>query len=164
MQQGVQRRHGAERHRQHHEALRRDDNAEEHDVVGIDQSRKRLRLGAVEILGGLFQEQRQRDGGDHERQDAVAQHRVDDDLLEQDAQDGDRENDADQARRPERQPQHLHGRQDEECRQHDELALGEVDGLGGLPDQREADRHQGVNRPGSKTGNQKLDEGGHENL
>ena len=42
----------------------------------------------------------------------------------------------------------IHRRQDEERRQHDEFALGEIDRLRRLPQQREADRDQGVDRPG----------------
>ena len=51
--------------------------------------------------------------------------------------------------------------QHEERRQHDELALGEVDGLRGLPQQREADRDQRVDRPGRKPRDEKLEEIAH---
>ena len=51
--------------------------------------------------------------------------------------------------------QHQHGRQ------HDELALGEVDRLRGLPDQREADRSQRIDRARGDAGNEISDEFGH---
>jgi len=50
---------------------------------------------------------------------------------------------------------------DEECRQHDELALSEIDRLRCLPEQREADRNQGIDCTGREAGHQKLDEGSH---
>src|SRR5215475_3466704 len=53
-----------------------------------------------------------------------------------------------------------HSNQDEERRQHDELALGEVDRLRGLPQQREPDRHQRVDGAGGEARNQELEDVG----
>jgi len=53
-----------------------------------------------------------------------------------------------------------HRDQDEERRQHDELALGEVDRLGGLPEQREADRDERVDAAGREAGDEELEEVG----
>src|SRR4029077_16202009 len=49
----------------------------------------------------------------------------------------------------------------EERRQHDELALGEIDRLRCLPEQREPDGNQRINCTGREAGYQKLNEGSH---
>ena len=121
------------------------------------QRRKRLRVRAVEILHHLLDEQRQRDGGYHQRQHAVLEHRIDDDELEYQAEQQNRERDADQNGEPERRAE-IHRLKDEERRQHDEFALGEIDRLRGLPQQRKADGDQGVDRPGREARHQKLNE------
>src|SRR5262249_5337976 len=54
-----------------------------------------------------------------------------------------------------------HANQHEEGRQHDELALGEIDGLRGLPQEREADGGERVDASGRKPGNQQLEDVGH---
>ena len=66
-----------------------------------------------------------------------------------------------QRRERERQAEPFHRRQREEGRQHHELALGEIDGLRGLPEQREADRRQRVDRAGGEAGNHQLEEVSH---
>ena len=125
------------------------------DVSRRHQSRKRLRLRAVEILGALLEQQRKRNRRYHQWQHTVAQHRIDDDELEQQSQDHHRNCDADQRCEPEGSTE-VHGGQNKERRQHDELALGEIDCLRGLPQEREADRNQGVDCAGSESRNQKL--------
>ena len=106
------------------------------------------------------QEQRQRDRRNHQRQHAVLEHGIDDEKLEHEAEDDDRQRDRDQRRQPERRAE-IHRRQHEEGRQHDELALGEVDRLRGLPQQGEADGDEGVDRPGRQSGHQELNERSH---
>ena len=59
-------------------------------------------------------------------------------------------------------PNHFIADQREEGRQHDELALREIDGLRGLPEQREADRRQRIDRAGGQAGDQQLEEIGHD--
>ena len=63
-------------------------------------------------------------------------------------------------REPERRAG-MHHRQHQERRQHDEFALREIDGLRRLPQQREADRDEGVDRPGRKTCHEKIEQIGH---
>lgn len=48
-------------------------------------------------------------------------------------------------------PAAMHRRQHQERRQHHELALREIDGLRGLPQQREADRNQRVDGAGGQS-------------
>ena len=79
----------------HDQALHARHGAEDRDIGGGGERRERLRLGAVEVLHGFLQEQRQRHGGDRERQHAVAQHRIDQQLLEQHAEHDRRDHDAD---------------------------------------------------------------------
>src|SRR6266496_1228626 len=55
----------------------------------------------------------------------------------------------------------MHHRQHQERRQHDEFALREIDGLRRLPQQRETDRDDGVDRPGRKTCHEKIKQIGH---
>ena len=55
----------------------------------------------------------------------------------------------------------IHRRENEKRRQHDEFALGEIDRLRRLPQQRKADGDQRIDRAGRQTGHQKLDEGSH---
>src|SRR6202011_1998327 len=71
-----------------------------------------------------------------------------------------REQDPGQDGEPERRAG-VHHRQHQECRQHHEFALCEIDGLRGLPQQREAHRHQGVDGAGGKPRNQKVEQIGH---
>ena len=52
----------------------------------------------------------------------------------------------------------------QEGRQHDEFALREIDGLRGLPQQREADRDNGIDRPGGETCDQEIEKVGHGGL
>ena len=62
--------------------------------------------------------------------------------------------------KPERRAE-IHRFQDEEGRQHDEFALGEIDRLRRLPQQRKADGDKSVDRPGRNSGYQQLNEGSH---
>src|SRR5438270_4634285 len=55
----------------------------------------------------------------------------------------------------------MHRGQHQERRQHHELALREIDGLRGLPQQREADRDQRIDRAGGKSRDQKIEQIGH---
>ena len=153
----MQRHHGRDRHRQHGQTLGRDHRAKDMNVGRRHQRRKRLRLRTVEILDHLLQKQRQRDGRDHQRQHAVLEHRIDDDQLEHQPEDDHRQRNADQTGQPERRAP-IHRRQDEKRRQHDEFALGEIDRLRRLPQQRESDRNQGIDRPGREAGYQELNE------
>src|SRR6185369_549571 len=133
-----------DRHADDDQALRRDHRAADQEVAGPPRRRKTLRLGGVELLHDFFQEQREAEGRDDQRQHAVAQDRVDHQALEDQAQHQQRGGEDDQQRERERQPAELHRRQHEERRQHDELALREVDGLRGLPQQHETDRDERV--------------------
>jgi hypothetical protein len=76
----------------------------------------------------------------------MAQHRIDQQQLEAEAEQQHRQQDADNDGKPERQAG-LHRRQHQERRQHDELALRKIDGLRCLPQQREPDGDDGVDRP-----------------
>src|SRR5690349_14706994 len=125
------------------------------------QRRKRLRIRAVEVLHHLLHEQRQRDGGNYQRQHAVFEHRIDNNELEHQAEQQERKGDADQDGEPERRAE-IHRLENEKCRHHDKLALGEIDRLRGLPKQREADRHQGVDRPGREAGHHELNKRSHQ--
>ena len=122
------------------------------------QRRERLRLGAVEGFDALLEEDRQSHGGDGERQHAMSDHRIDECLLEEHPEHERRDEDADQRRCPEGQMQKADGRQHEEGRQHDEFALREVDGLRGLPQQREADGDQRIDRSRGEAADQDLDQ------
>ncbi len=97
---------------------------------------------------------------DRQRQHAVAHHRIDQQHLEGEAQQEHREQDAEDDREPERRAG-MHRRQHQERRQHHELALREIDGLRGLPQQREADRDQRIDRAGGKSRDQKIEQIGH---
>src|SRR5262249_10850971 len=70
--------------------------------------------------------------------------RVDHHALEEQPEHEQRGGEAHQQREREGQAAELHRRQHEKRRQHDELALREVDGLRGLPEQHEADRDERV--------------------
>ena len=59
----------------------------------------------------------------------------------------------------ERQLRHLHQRQAGEGAEHHQLALREVDGLGGLVDQHEAERDECVDAPLRNAGDQNLQKG-----
>src|SRR5215475_14323202 len=80
--------------------------------------------------------------------------------FEQEPENDDRDGNHDQPSKPKRRAE-VHCRQNEKRRQHDELALGKVDGLRRLPDQREADGDEGIDRTGREPGYQKLDKGSH---
>ena len=160
VEQQMQRHHCRDRDRQYRQALRRDTAPKTWTSVAATKRGKRLRLRAVKILDGLFQKQRQRDGRNDQRQYAVLEHRIDDDELEQQPKNDERQRDADQRRQPKRRAE-IHRRQDEESRQHDEFALGEIDRLRRLPQQRESDGDESVDRSRRKAGNQKLNKGSH---
>ena len=89
-------------------------------------------LGAVGSLHHVLQADGQAQGGDHQRDDAVAYQRIDHQELEADAE----QQHGSQAGEHEGEPQGRADREQEQHRergQHHELALGEVDGSGGLP-------------------------------
>jgi hypothetical protein len=112
--------------------LQRDHAAEDRDVAGRHDRRKRRGLRAKKLFDRFLDADGERHGGDRERQHAVTQHRIDQQHLEAEAQQQKRQQDADQNRKPERRA-YVHHRQHQECRQHDEFALREIDGLRGLP-------------------------------
>ena len=146
--------------RQHHQALGRDHRAEGMNVDRRHQRREWLRLRTIKVLDALLEQHRQRNRRNHQRQHAVAKHRIDNHELEQEPEHDDRRQNSDQGGEPERRSK-IHRRQHEEGRQHDKFALGEIDGLRRLPQQREADGDQRIDRAGRQPGNQKLNKGRH---
>ena len=86
----------------------------------------------------------------------AADHRIDHQPLEHEAERHDRDHRGRRDRGPERAGRNSRADQHEERRQHDEFALGEIDGLRRLPEQREADRHQRVDRAGGEPGYHQL--------
>jgi len=71
----------------------------------------------------------------------MAQHGIDQQQLEAETEQDERQDGAMKNGQPERRPG-MHGAEHQEGRQHDELALREIDRLRGLPEQREADGDQ----------------------
>jgi hypothetical protein len=120
-----------------------------------------LRVGGVELLHAFLEEDRERDRRDHERQHPVPEDRIDDDALEEQAEHDHRHHEAHEERGGEREPAELHRGEDEERRDHHELALGEVDRLRGLPEQHEADRDERVDAPGREARDEELQDVGH---
>ena len=117
---------------------------------------------AVEDLDALLHQEAERDRRHDDRQRAVRQHRLDDELLEGEPEHEERRRPARRrATATKRQAEPVHADQREEGRQHDELALGEVDRLGGLPEQREADGGERVDRSRRQARQDDLDELGH---
>jgi len=86
----------------------------------------------------------------------VADHGIDHQLFEGESEQDDRDDAGEQDREPERQAEVAGADEDEKARQHDELALREVDRLRRLPEQREADRDQRVDRAGREACYEKL--------
>src|SRR5215813_12452375 len=82
-EQEMQNDHGDNGDREHRQALGGDDCTKDADVTCRHERGKRLRLRTVEILYAFFEEERQRDGRNDQRQYAVFKHRIDDDELEQ---------------------------------------------------------------------------------
>src|SRR5262249_3778117 len=68
--------------------------------------------------------------------------------------------DSDQQRDDERRPQDLQRREAHERRDHQHLALREVERAGGVVDDHEAQRHQRVDRSGGEAADDDVDEGG----
>ncbi len=91
----------------------------------------------------------------------MLEHWIDNDELEQDPKNEKRQDDTYKTRQPKRRA-HVHRCKDEERRQHDEFALGEIDCLRCLPQESEPDGDQSVDRSRRKTGHQKLNKGGHQ--
>ncbi|MGY4449589.1 hypothetical protein ACVWZR_004249 [Bradyrhizobium sp. i1.3.1] len=127
------------------DALQRDGMSENGDITGRHDRWEGRGLRAEELLHGLLDADRERHRRDRQRQHAMAHHRIDQQHLEGEAQQEHREQDAEDDRKPERRAG-MHRRQHQERRQHHELALREIDGLRGLPQQREADRDQRIDR------------------
>jgi hypothetical protein len=67
-------------------------------------------------------------------------------------------------RKPEGQPERRDRSERHEATEHHEIALGEIDGLGCLVDQREAERDQTEHAPHGNTADDKLKELGHDPL
>ena len=82
------------------------------------------------------------DDGDDGPADQLAQH----DPLEGEAE-GDHGGEAERDRHPQRRLPDVEGRRHQDARDHHELALGEVDGVGGLVHEHEAERDQRVHEP-----------------
>ena len=91
----------------------------------------------------------------------LAVKRIDDRLLEDHAEEEDSERDRKQDGKTERQVEPLHSGKREEGGQHDKFALGEIDALRRLPEQREANRRKGVDGAGGQAGDQQLEKVGH---
>jgi hypothetical protein len=123
-------------------------------------ARKWRSLGAEELLHGFLHADRQRHRRNRQRQHAVPQHRIDQQQLEAEPEQQHREQHAEDDRKPERRAG-MHRRQHQERRQHHEFALREIDGLRRLPQQREADRDEGVDRPGREARHEQIKQVGH---
>ena len=82
------------------------------------------------------------DDGDDGPADQLAQHHA----LEGEAE-GDHGGEAEADRYPQRRLPDVEGRRHQNARDHHELALGEVDGVGGLVHEHEAERDQRVHEP-----------------
>ena len=82
---------------------------------------------------------------------------IDDDPLETVAEDDHRDRACEQEREPQRRAD-CDEEQHAERRQHHEFALREVDHAGGLPQQREAERGERIDRAGRGAGQDQMDQ------
>ena len=91
----------------------------------------------------------------------MSQHRIDDTTLVRSALQDHRHAHRENERGTKRQSEEFESGEHEERRQHHELPLREVDRAAGLPEKREADRDQRVDRADRKAGQDELQEVGH---
>ena len=132
-------------HAQHLDRRQRD--RPECDRRVADRQRQRARLAAHRDRRQPAQDGAEADGRHDDGDDRPAEQRPQHDALEREAeQDHDRDRGA---RRPPMTGMPLSAERERgnEARQHHELALREVDGVGGLVDQHEAERDQRVHQP-----------------
>jgi hypothetical protein len=135
--------------------------ARDRPLPGHERARERMRFRAVARFHQLFQADRQAERRDDERDHAVLDQRIDDAPLEPDTEHEHRRYAGQQEREPQRRAER-DAEQHPERRQHDELALREVDRPRRLPQQSEAQRRKRVDRAGRGAGHKKLDQVPHD--
>ena len=127
------------------ELLHREHRAAEAQHAVAERRLERIGLGAPARHHGddAAQDVADADGDHHHREGRIAEHRADHDPLDQHADRG-HHDDGEQDRRPIRPAQDGARGQPEEGAEHHQVALREIDRLGRLVDQHEAERDERV--------------------
>ena len=139
---------------EHHQALRQNGRAPEANGIVAEPGRQAVEALVEHHLRGAAQENRGADGDDDEHDGAGSACRLDREAVEREPHDNCKDD-----RKARRQRQRHAGQPEEHRRhsaQHHELALGEVDDVGGVVDQGEAERDQGIDRADGQAGEGEL--------